>query len=322
MKSKMADRENKKPELLSVQQTGVPPVSVAWPPFSQKLASVLETLMEDEILILSPKRSSLFIQFVGQGSYGIRSETTSNHYRSDAQQLSKPEIDALTDIGWHSPSSHDNDPDGSSNFYVDALRPLQSAELAEVAIRTFVEILQISHPGFLEYDAFDDNGNSIPLEVLGLKRVINAGEGGHDEAVPQQLLQAVKEITGIDDLSFNAKGDLGGIKYGSATTYINCCEDSPYIRMYSVLCRDVDLSYPLLTRINELNSEYGHMHLMIADGQLKVMSDVLVTPFVSSHITHALINFCQIADQFNSILKAEFSEEAVLAKQMHKQIVH
>ena len=53
-------------------------VSVAWPPFAQKLAATLEKLQEDQYLILSVKRSNRYVQFAVQGSFGIRVETTSN----------------------------------------------------------------------------------------------------------------------------------------------------------------------------------------------------------------------------------------------------
>src|SRR3989304_905507 len=149
--------------------------SVAWPPFAQKLAAVLEKLEEDQFLILSVKRSNRFIQFAAQGSFGMRVETTSNSYLAKPEQLNERQISTLIGTGWHAPtgspgdSTPEGDPDGSPNFFVEFAAPVSFEAVANLTVRTLAEILRVPHPGALQYEAFDEGGEAIALPELGLK---------------------------------------------------------------------------------------------------------------------------------------------------------
>src|SRR5450830_198077 len=76
-------------------------LSVAWAPFSQKLAAALAKLEEDQFLILSVKRSNRFVQFAAQGSFGMPMETTSNSDLAKTEQLDQRHISILIVAGWH-----------------------------------------------------------------------------------------------------------------------------------------------------------------------------------------------------------------------------
>ena len=126
--------------------------SVAWPPFAQKLAAVLAKLEEDQYLVLEVKQSDRFIQFAAQGAFGIRVETTSNHYLRKQEKLDARQIAALIKVGWRAPtgkptdSTPESDPDGSPNFFAEFLTPVSFEEVANLTIRTFTEILRVPHP--------------------------------------------------------------------------------------------------------------------------------------------------------------------------------
>ena len=151
-------------------------LSAAWPPFSQKLAAVLEKLEEDQFLILSVKRTNRFVQFAAQGAHGMRMETTSNNYLAQPDRLNKRQIATLVDAGWHDPtgtstdSTPERDPDGSPNFFVDFPGASVSFEaVAKLAVSTLAEILRVPYPGFLQYTAFGENMRAVVLPELGLK---------------------------------------------------------------------------------------------------------------------------------------------------------
>ena len=286
-------------------------LSAEWPHFLQRLASVIEGLREDEYLIVSQKQSNLFVQFFCQGAYGMRVETTSNYYRAKKDQLLPGQVKSLTKLGWllpthQSDSSADCDPDGSSNFYIDCSLPVNFDEIADLAVRTFVDVMGVTHPGLLEYSARDEHGNLIPLPQLNIRMEV-APEPLKD--LRRYLRSAVREATGLD-FDYDKDGDLGGVAYGSATTFVSLCEDRPYVRLTSILLSDLDVTPELHTRINELNSQRGFMHMVVGRTSVVAMTETLASPFNTSHIVQTLSDFCQVADQLCDLLQTEFGEAA------------
>jgi len=254
---------------------------------------------------------------MGQGFFGIRIETISNYFRHEANQLTQKQIACLLDIGWNRPTGSqihgtpECDPDGSPNYYQDFSNPVDFDALAGMAGRTFIEVIKISHPGFLEYECFDGAGNSISVPELGLKR---AGAVSQKEALPQLLIDTITEVTGISDWAFDEDGILSGITFGSATTHIHLLKDEKYVRLCSIILEDVKESLSLLARLNELNTENGYMHVFFKNGTVVALSDVQVVPFVNNHLVNALGNFCQVADGFFDTLNAEFGDGASFAE--------
>ncbi|GAB6061242.1 TY-Chap domain-containing protein [Desulfonatronum parangueonense] len=121
-------------------------VPSVWTAFAENLAQVLAGLQEDQYLILEAKRSNRYIQFAGQGAYGLRMETTSNHYLLKSDQLTEQQIALLTENGWNSPTRTpealpEDDPGGSPNFFIDHPLPVAYNTVADLTVRTFDAIL-------------------------------------------------------------------------------------------------------------------------------------------------------------------------------------
>ena len=116
-------------------------------------------------------------------------------------------------------------------------------------------------------------------------------------------------------LLYDESEEIGGIRYQGISTYVSLLDDRPYVRFCSVLMGNVDCSEELLMRLNDLNSENGHMHLFIQEGDVIALSDVLAVPFVPSHMAHALGNFCQIADNHCRVLQMEFCGDSLYSDQ-------
>ena len=305
-----------------------PSVSAGWPPFAQKLAAVLEMLEEDQFLVLSVKRSNQYIQFAAQGSFGMRVETTSNNYLARPQQLSKRQIAALIEAGWHAPSgtpvtaTPDRDPDGSPNFYIDFPETQSHESVAEWSVKTLAEILRVPHPGMLEYEAFDADGNSLALAELGLRRTRHSQETGEIPSLPQRLLDTLREVTDIADLDFDPDGDIG-IRYGNSVVFLRpMLNNPPTVRIFSRLLADIEETPKLLTRLNEFNIGASHFHLSVTHGAVFAVSDVIAAPFVSDHVAHAFQSFCEIADGITGQLLAEFGENSPYFEAMPSLLKH
>ena len=150
--------------------------SAEWPVFQANLATVLVSMQEDEFLIISEKRANRFVQFAAQGGFGIRAETTGDAYLGRNEQLSPENHLALLALGWKSPtgnpaeSTPTDDPDGTPNYFAEFPANTPPERIAALSIHTLADLYGISHPGSLEYDAFDHDGTPIEHKTLKFNR--------------------------------------------------------------------------------------------------------------------------------------------------------
>lgn len=93
--------------------------SRVWRDFVEQLHSTLQTMQEDQFLVIALKGSNRFVQFAHYGDHGLRAEVSSNASLNITDRLSHSEIEKLLDLGWSEPtnsparSTPQDDPDGS-----------------------------------------------------------------------------------------------------------------------------------------------------------------------------------------------------------------
>lgn len=301
--------------------------SSAWPMFARKLSAALRKLEEDQFLILSLKQSNQYIQFAAQGSFGMRAETTSNSYLPESRQLTEQQITSLTEAGWHPPSgapadaTPDKQPDGSPNFFIDFPVPKTFRAVAKTAVTTLAEILRVPHPGFLEYELFDADGNAFALPELGLKRATRTLPDDQATILQQRLLATMTELTGIADLEFDEDGDTA-IQYGTLPVFVRLAGDPPYAHIFSPLLTDVEETAQLLARLNEINSGTSWLHLYLHSGSIVAVADVLAEPFVTEYVARAFKEFCPMAEGIGTLLQSEFSGDAPFSEPMPSVLKH
>lgn len=302
-------------------------LSAAWPAFAQKLATALEKLEEDQLLILSVKHGDRFVQFAAQGGQGMRIETTSNSYLAQSERLNERQISTLVEAGWHAPtgtpaeSTPQHDPDGSPNFYVDFPAPVSVAAVANLAVRSLAEILYVPHPGFLQYEAFDADHKSIDLPELGLKLKDSAAKDTSQQDLRQQLLAALERATGISDLAFDNDGDIA-VRSGSAVVLVRIVGDPPHVRIYSPILRDVAETEALFGRLNDINARESLMRFIFQNGVIYGISDVSAVPFVDVHVIQAFEHVCAIADGIDNLLQREFGGRMAYVEPMPSLMKH
>jgi hypothetical protein len=119
-------------------------------------------------------------------------------------------------------------------------------------------------------------------------------------------LGIIKELTGIDTFEFDQFGDVGPINFGCVTAFARLDEDQPYLRLYAPVLDDVDQSPELLSYINMLNCTHGFLHLCIMNDCVTIVSDILITPFLTGYVAHGMGNYLQLADEFAAELREEF----------------
>lgn len=302
-------------------------LSVAWPPFAQHLADCLRSLDEDQYLILSVKRTNRFVQFAAQGAFGMRAETTSNAYLPESERLGASQLTALAAAGWQGPtgdpaeSTPELDPDGSPNFFIELQDPVPFQDVAELAVRTLAEILDVPHPGFLEYDAFDADGRAVLLPSLGLKHAGPPPRPKDRAALPQKLLTTMREAIGIPDLDYDEDGDIG-VRYGSIAAFVRIEGNPPSVRIYSQLLTEVDETPELLSRLNAINASLRHLHCFVHQGSVYAVADVPAKPFAGDPLVNVFQYFCQIADGIDGLLQGEFGGRTAFVETLPSALKH
>jgi len=290
-------------------------ISVAWPTFAEKLAAVLGNLEEDQFLILLVKRTDQFVQFAAQGSFGIRIETTSSSYLPKTEQLNEQQISTLIDIGWIEPtgkpseSTPEYDPDGSPNFFMEFSVPVSFEAVANLAIRTLAEILRVPHPGFLQYEAFDAEGNEIALPTLGLKQADRTAQDGNEGAVASQLLALLRGLTHIADLDFNENGCLN-FRAGNLPMFVAIADKQSYIRVGSPIHSGLSDTNNVLVLLNDINSGIPVVHFYLRDETVYGVVDIPALPFVAEHIVHAIGQIHKAAEGISKMLHEQFSRRS------------
>lgn len=290
--------------------------SPAWPAFESKLAEALAVLEEDQYLVITEKRGWAYVQFAGQGSFGVRAECVSNNYLDEAHALSAGQMTALGRIGWSAPTgtpaeaSPKRQPEGSPNFFRDFDRPVPYDAVARMAVRSLAEVLEIPHPGYLHYKAFDKSKRSILIPTLGLMREPPAPPretpGANTiEELRDLVLKAVRKASGNADLEFTEDGDLP-LRFGSAAVRVRVLDDPPCVRMFSPVLEDVGADGRLLDRLNELNAEIRFARFFAVEGRVIVAAEMFVAPFVAEHVTRACSHMGTLADEIGGTLQKEF----------------
>lgn len=280
-----------------------------WGPFARTLASVLRQLQEDQFLVLAVKQSNRYIQFAAQGSFGMRAETASNYFLSETEQLNDTQVAELLEAGWRAPtrnpqeSTPENDPDGSPNFFIDIRKPGNFTKVSKKAVAALVGILGVPHPGFLEYQSFDAEGNAILLPDLGLKLAETRSTNDLDP-LPTRVLSTLRALTGIADLDFDADGDIG-LNYGEVTVFVRTVGSPPRVHVFSPLLSDVEETPELLAQLNMLNTGRAHMHFYLRGTVVFAVAEVPAEPYVPDTLSILLQDFCVTVEAAHEMLAAE-----------------
>jgi hypothetical protein len=153
-----------------------PSAATAWAEFAVELSRALADLNEDEYLMISTKRNPYYIQFAGQGSFGVRAETISNQYLPRDKKLPNEVATVLVELGWKTPTKlpenpdpEGHSPDGSPNYFLDIAPPVPYDALAKLSVQTLM-ILGAKHPGALQYKAFNEAKENIRFPNLRIMR--------------------------------------------------------------------------------------------------------------------------------------------------------
>lgn len=291
-----------------------PKLAKNWAPFRERLIKILSVLEEDQFLIISLKQTSRYVQFAGQGSFGMRVETVSNQYLPANERLDPKQMKALRKLGWNKPtgsakqSTPKKDPDGSANYHVDFAAPVPVEKIAALAIATFAGIHDAPYPGNLEYEAFDDEGNRLELSQLGLKRHVRDTnkDGAADQTVLRTKLRGtLRALTGDETLDFDDDGDIG-VRYGSMMAFARLVEEGPTVHIFAPLVQKISTNPPLMEKLNAINVNNLRMKLFVHNDTVYGVANIPVLPYIGDLVAREFSDFCKSADELDNLLQGEF----------------
>ena len=277
------------------------------------VANVLKHLKEDQFLIISAKGSSRFVQFAGQGSFGLRVEVVANAFLSPGEWIDEAGLEELQRLGWSSPtvspdaSTPEQAPDGSPNYFMQCPNPFDGTLLADIAVRTLRQVLGVPHPGFLEYESFDADGKRLSFPSLGLRKVMKTAKLTSSKNLSAVLLATMRHITGIADLEVDEDGDVP-VCYGSIVTFTSLAADGSHARIRAPLAVDVTPSSEMLIRINEVNTSTRYLRIVFGGTAIMAVTEVPLVPFVHEHFAAVFEEICRAGDTLSDALRADFAD--------------
>ena len=140
-------------------------------------------------------------------------------------------------------------------------------------------------------------------------------------SVPSRLMDTLKELTGLADLTIDADGDIV-IGYGSAHVFVRLVDNPPHVRIYSRLLSEVEESHEIFARLNDINANEIFVRSVFLNGSILATVDILAAPFVSAHVTEACVHFCTIADGMDGLLQEEFGGQTAFPESMPSSMKH
>lgn len=315
--------------LVNASQKAEPPIAVsaAWPKFQAALAQVLVRLAEDQYLVISFKDAHRFVQFAGEGAYGLRLETISNHYLEPSDQLDDQQLAALRALGWQDPtrpppeSTPKADPDGSPNHFVDMATPVDFAVASELAVRTLVDVLGVSHPGLLVYNAFERGGDSLVFAELGLKRASDETSEKVFEQTQRRMVNILQEITHLDSLGVDEDGDVE-VRYDNIAVFTRLVRDPLHVRIVAPLLLEMRVTSELKTDLNEVNRNGVWMRLFLDNGTVIALAELPASPLNAEHLTRVFVDFCREGDQLARALQARFGGATIFGQGTASLVLH
>ncbi len=292
----------------------------AWTAFEGRLTDVLGALTENQFLVLTAKSKPIYVQFSCQGSYGFRVETVSNKFLHGNERLTAEQKAMNLSLGWSEPGEH------SPNYYMDAPKSLP-ADAARLAVRTLVETWYLHHPGLLSYQAFDRSGQAILLPTLRTMHQPAAAKAPAPRAdTPDQVrtlvLEALRSASEIEDLEFDTDTKRLQIRFGTALLRIEVQEDPLRITFMAPLVSQLESQEGLLARINDLNARTTFARVLVVDGTVFAVAEVLAVPFVAAHVAHACSLLGTLADEIDDLLQQEFGGRTAFGEFRAKGTAH
>ncbi|MCA1781533.1 MAG: hypothetical protein LC679_04950 [Intrasporangiaceae bacterium] len=267
-------------------------VEKAWTEFRDTLAGRLEKLDDDQNIILEldvphpDGGAAPYVQFVGFGGEGLRSEVSSNAYLAPDYRMSTSAEQFLVDIGFDRDRDEAGEPQG--NFYVMASRD-GSAMLAGDVVLALCEVFDVIHPTMLREVAASDLSQAVlpdpgDIEPLDLDAAYAIENSWELMLLVHRTIYAVRgDVVDRDD-----DGDWPLVGFAHVPLYVSVRDDEPVVRVWTRVVGDITEADVALREVNILNRDAAGVRFHVKYDALWVQYDLHSAPFVPRHLQVAV----------------------------------
>lgn len=274
-------------------------VEQAWSDFQARLADVIATMHDDDLLALELGEESTVegfvpcVQFLAWGGDQVRCEVPSNSYLDPRHRLTESDEARLVELGWHRPTRQpDSEPDaGSPAFYVD--KPANWADqLAAMAVTVFRETWSVPHPSFLHTEAlgtiegqgFDATPPAADdADALDIKEAVVPRDEEHLRDLVRRTLSHIFD----DPYDLERDGDFMLVTSKAIGT-VSPWFEGEEVQLWVPLVQHLSDRTRASELVADLNREWPRLKFTLAGDRVAVRTAVPANPYVPQHLIDTL----------------------------------
>lgn len=278
----------------------------AWAQFTERLAEVVSVIDDNGSLTIGTPslRDEMvpYVRFVQidpddpRDDARIVLQASSNAHLGPSSQLTQPQVEEMTCLGWQLPDEEELPNDGRLNrtgnpaheevlahgdFWVLSSQN-DCYDVAELAVTTLRTIFSVQHPVFLAPDQ--------------LAEVLQPQDDSELDGpvLAQQVADELTTMFGHPPFR-DEEGDFA-IRVGSTMVFIRATSDGEELLLFSVIVHDVDGRSRAVEVLNDLNVQSRYGRFALHQDRVLVTMSLMAKPFVPEHLHRAVRIMSQLSD--------------------------
>ncbi len=138
---------------------------------------------------------------------------------------------------------------------------------------------------------------------------------GKAEVFKPFVEKTMKEVLGVDELVVDSDGDVP-VRWGSAMFYVRVLDgDTPLVRIFCPLVRNVKRTCKLLEFVNEINCKSVMTTVQWIDDDVLATTELRAESLDKDTLEFACNNMGYLADTFDDQIKEKFGGDLMFADQ-------
>lgn len=269
----------------------------AWGRFEESLSRALMALEDGESLIVEVLRArgedscGPYVQALREHNDFLL-EVSSNNVLDDAWKLSGSDTEALQELGF-------TDPDKDMPNHWTELGFLDIDRGASMAVKALREVWHIAHPALLSGSGVNWESQTAPApNVPSTDGTPAHANNRHDldELIDQSLEEAFGQRPERD-----SDGDIP-IPTGTGVVYVRTHDESPLIRLFAVMVKDLQDHAAALHEVAAMNRDIESVKFLVYKDSIIATVDMWAQPFAAAQLHRLIGLMCDAVAQHDTDL--------------------